>query len=219
MNDLFNYLECDSNITINVCRSAPNQIQPLHNIQQICQYWDSKGHKEILDVGCGYLRNSLFLINYFSLYVCDFPQITESQLFKTRFELLVRNKNFRQLLPPKNLKHGRLKVDGAFISFVLHTIPENETRIKLIENVKKNLKYPFEIFIATPIGEKYYRNQRKPKNSFGDGFLLDYGDGQKSFYKEFNASQIDEFMFELGFKVDKIFFVDKKRMRFYQTVE
>jgi hypothetical protein len=217
MKNIFNVSLKGSDAVINVCKSAPNQIQPLPKIQEICHYWLSKDYKEILDIGCGYLRNSIYISQYFSVHVFDFPEITESNLFKNRLESLTGN-HLSGIYNPKTLEDGNLRVDAAFLALVLHTLPEIETRYDLILNVKKNLKYPNEIFIAVPCGEKYYR--KRAQTLYNDGFLLHFGNGQKSFYRSYTAKQIDGFMLELNFKLKRVIYTKKKiLMRFYQSSE
>jgi hypothetical protein len=214
MNDLFNSSINGSDIAINVCKSAPNQIQPLPLIQEVCQYWQSKGYNEILDVGCGYLRNSIYLSQYFSVHAFDFPQIIESTLFKNRLELIKNNR--LQVYNPKSLTEGKLRVDASIVSLVLHIVPDVKTRQEIILNVKRNLKTPYEIFIVVPNGEKYYR--KKASTHYNDGYLLHCSNGQKTFYREYTAKQIDQLMFELGFKLCKTLYTKKKiLMRFYQS--
>lgn len=217
MNNIYHYSIDRAEITIDVCRSAPNQLREIPKIQDLCKHWELKGYEDVIDVGCGYLRNSFTLIKYFNLYLCDYPQITESSLFKERYHDLSQENIIKKIIQPNDLKMGDLKADAAFLSFVIHTIPEKHDRIELINNIKKNLKPPHEIFIAVPCGERYYSGQRSNKTrQLNDGFFC--GNGKSTFYRDYRANQLDQFMFELGFIVDKKFYVAHKRMRSYRFI-
>lgn len=213
MKHILKYKQDNKLVEINLCKSAPIQIKPIPIIDELIKYWKNKGYKEIIDVGCGKLRNSLVLVNHFSLYICDFPEQLHNPTIKDRLAKLKKNHNFKGIIYPNSFTNRQL--DAAFICFVIHTIPEKRLRIQLIKNTKKNLKPPYEIFIAVPYGVKYYKNKMTESNRFKDGFLFNAGHGQKTFYREYSSEQIDKFMSELGFKVDRIFSGDKKRMRCY----
>jgi hypothetical protein len=215
MKHLLKYKQNNNSIEINLCKSAPIQIKPIPIIYELIKYWKEKGHREIIDVGCGKLRNSLVLVNYFSLWICDFPEQLGNPSIKDRLAKLKKSHNFRGIIYPNSFKKMHLNANAAIISFVIHTIPEKRLRIQLIKNTMKNLKPPHEIFIAVPYGEKYYKNKMTEENQFNDGFLFNAGYGQKTFYREYSSEQIDKFMTELGFKVDRIFISDKKIMRCY----
>lgn len=208
-------LRYKQDIEINLCKSAPIQIKPIPIIDDLIKYWKSKGYKEIIDVGCGKLRNSLVLVNHFYLWVCDFPEQLNNPSIKDRLAKLKKSPNFKGIVYPTEFKERRLKADAAFICFVIHTIPEKRLRIKLVKNTIKNLKPPYEIFIAVPYGERYYKRKMIDENRFNDGFLFNAGRGQKTFYREYSSAQIDEFMAKIGFKVDRIFSMNKKRARCY----
>lgn len=212
---LLKYKQDNNLIEINLCKSAPIQIKPIPIIDELIKYWEYKGHREIIDVGCGKLRNSLVLVNHFFLWIYDFPEQLDNPTIKDRLAKLKKSHNFKGIIYPNEFKNRRLDADAAFISFVIHTIPEKRLRIQFIKNTMKNLKPPYELFIAVPCGEKYYKNKMTEENWFNDGFLFNAGHGQKSFYREYKSEEIDKFMAELGFKVNRIFSANKKRMRCY----
>ena len=215
MKHLIKYKKGTDSVIINLCKSAPIQIKPIPIIEELSEYWKNKGHREIIDVGCGKLRNSLVLVNYFSLWICDFPEQLKSPSVKNRLGRLKKSPSFKGIIYPDDLKKGLLNVDAAFMCFVLNTIPEEQLRVQLIKDTMKNLKKPHEIFIAVPYGEKYYKNKTKKENQFNDGFLYNAEHVNKTFRREYSAKQIDNFMAKLGFKVDRIFTADKKRLRIY----
>ena len=215
MKPLLKYKQDNNSIEINLCKSAPIQIKPLPIIDELIKYWKNKGYREIIDVGCGKLRNSLVLVNHFSLWICDFPEQLDNPTIKGRLAKLKRSHNFKGIIYPNEFKHMQLDTDAAFISFVIHTIPEKSLRIQLIKNTMKNLKPPYELFIAVPCGEKYYKNKMTEENRFDDGFLFNAGHGKKTFYREYKREEIDKFMAELDFKLDRIFVSDKKRLGVY----
>ena len=139
MNHILEYRKGNDLIEIDLCKSAPIQIKPIPIINELRKYWVSRGYTEIIDVGCGKLRNSLVLVNYFSLWICDFPEQLSNPIVIERLATLKKNPNFKGIVYPNEFKKGQLNLDAAFLCFVLHTIPEKKLRIQLIENTVKNL--------------------------------------------------------------------------------
>jgi len=201
-------------IVVNPMRSAPNQIRAFPGINELCKHWQKKGYQEVIDVGCGWLRNSLVLVDHFELWICDFPEQLRNPRVSTRLAKLAANPNFRGVVQPESLEKGRLEADAAVLAFVLHTLPEERLRAQLIRNTANNLRPPHEIFVAVPNGEYYYRQRMGDQNRFSDGFLFGMGK-DRTFYREYSASQIDRFMAGLGFGVDTVFAADKKNQRIY----
>jgi len=216
MKDKIKYSISDGEpIVIALPRSAPIQITPFPKIQQLCEHWQSKGYKTLIDIGCGRLRNSLFLVNYFKIWICDFPTLFQSPVMEKRFERLKKHSNFMGLVDPSELGKRNLQAHAAVLAFVLHTLPEKRFRVTLVNNAIKNTIAPHEIFVAVPNGESYYRQRMQKKNQLNDGFIFDAGAGNHTFYREYSAKEIDEFMDELGFRVDKVFPGEKKNQRTY----
>ena len=91
MKHLLNYKKGTDSVEIDLCKSAPIQIKPIPIIEELSEYWKNKGHREIIDVGCGKLRNSLVLVNYFSLWICDFPEQLKSPSVKNRLGRLKKS--------------------------------------------------------------------------------------------------------------------------------
>lgn len=215
MKDLLRYKQNNHLVEIDLCKSAPIQLKPIPIINELIEYWKNKGHRKIIDVGCGKLRNALVLVNHFSLWICDFPKQLSNPVIRERLDKLQKSPNFKGIVYPNDFRRRGLSVDAAFISFVIHTIPEKRLRVHLIKNTMKNLKPPHEIFIAVPCGEKYYKTRMTEENRLNDGFLFTVGLSKKTFYREYKRDEIDKFMAELSLKLDKVFVADKKRMGVY----
>jgi hypothetical protein len=201
-------------VVVDLLRSAPNQIRPFPRIEEVCSHWKQKGYREVIDVGCGWLRNSLVLVNHFALWICDFPEQLARPVVSRRLAELRVNSNFRGVLDADEFPNGPIQADAAVIAFVLHTLPEEALRAQLINSTVTSTQSPHEILIAVPNAEYYYRQRMGDGNRFSDGHL--FGAGQrKTFYREYTAAQIDEFMARLGFSVEGIFTADKKNQRTY----
>jgi len=215
MKPILKYKKDNKPIEIDLCKSAPIQIKPIPIINELIKYWKKKGYDEIIDVGCGKLRNSLVLVNHFSLWICDFPEQLSNPSIRDRLAKLKNSQNFKGIIYPNDFEKGKLDADAAFICFVIHTIPEKRFRIQLIENTMKNLKPPYEMFISVPCGERYYKNKMTEENRLNDGFLFNTRYGRKTFYREYNREKINKFMAEIGFEINKVFVADKKRLGIY----
>ena len=217
MKNKIQYNKGTQTIIIDLTKSAPIQIKPFPGIESLCQYWREKGYKQIVDVGCGKLRNSLVLVKYFKLWTCDYPEVLIGKTVENRYSKLVKYKNYMGHISPEEFKKGMLNVDAAMLVFVLHTLPEERLRIQLIKSTIKNTRYPHQIFISVPNGEKYYRRRMKNENKIYDGHFYRALTEVKTFYREYSANEIDLFMNKLGFKVDRIFTVDKKNLSWFSV--
>ncbi len=218
MHNIHKYCTNGQDIIVDLTKSAPNQFKPFPRIYDLCDYWKVKGYKEIIDIGCGYLRNSLVFVDYFRLWICDYPQQMQSQVFSKRLSCLKAHRNFMGIIEPHQLPYERLKVDAVVLAYVIHTLPEEKMRIEIIDNAIRNTKHPHEIFIAVPNGERYYRQHMNASNKFNDGHLRNAGNGRKTFYRGYSAEEIDCFM-EQHFnymKLDKSFGASKKNQRIYK---
>ncbi len=215
MNNIIKYQKGRQKIIIDLVKSAPNQIKPFPGIESLCNHWRAKGYREIIDVGCGQLRNALVLIKYFELWICDFPQQLQSPAVRGRLNSLKHSGNFMGFVAPDEFERTKLAADAAVIAYVLHTLPEVQMRRRLIRGAIQNTKHPHEIFVAVPNGESYYRRRIGAENQLNDGNSFESGGGYKTCYREYTSVQIDNFMAEMGFVVGKIFLAHKKNQRTY----
>ncbi len=202
-------------ITINLCKSAPVQIKPIPVIADLISYWEKRGIKEIIDIGCGKLRNSLILVKHFYLWISDFKDQFTSPKTQERLAVLTSNPNFRGIIYPDELKKGPLNVDAALLCFVLHTIPDVHLRKELVKSTISNLKTTGEIFVATPYGESYYKNKMSDDNKLKDGYIFHADQSQGTFYKEITREEIDKLFSEFNFTVVNTFRADRKILGCY----
>jgi len=217
MKHIHKYRGDDKSIVIDLCKSAPVQIQPVPRIEELCEYWKDKGYREVIDVGCGWLRNALLLVEDFDLWICDFKEQFTWETVTSRLANLRRNERFKGIIYPEELANGDLKVDAAFISFVLHIIPSASLRRQLLRQVIKNLKPPHEVFIAVPSAETYYRRRLEQANRLNDGYLFNIAHTEHTtFYRDYTAKELDEFMGSIGLRLVNKFPACKKQLRVYQ---
>jgi hypothetical protein len=215
MNGVLTYETSGQHITVDLTRSAPNQLRPFPHIDDLCKRWELKGYREVLDLGCGQLRNSLVFVRHFRLWVCDFPEQFQRAVTRSRLAQLQRHPNFLGVISPEQLAAAQLNADAAAIAYVLHTLPEVHTRVQLIQTALRNTKAPHEIFIAVPNGEYYYRQHMSKANQLNDGYLFSSVGGRSTFYREYSAAQLDAFLAQVGFTVDAVFPADHKVQRTY----
>jgi hypothetical protein len=215
MKHTVSYLTNQGYLVIDLTKSAPNQGIPFPRIEELCEHWRSKGYREVVDLGCGQLRNSLVLVKHFRLWICDFPVQLRRPSVSRRLASLKASSNFLGMIDCDDFRRGKVNADAVVIACVLHTLPEVKMRVALIQSAVRNTKSPHEIFIATPNAEYYYRQRMRKDNAFSDGHLFDAGGGCRTFYHEYTASQLDGFMRQLGFELDRSFGADKKTQRTY----
>jgi len=212
---ILQYTKNGRQIRIALIRSAPIQIKPFPKIDELCKYWRSKGYRTVIDVGCGKLRNALYLVNHFGLWITDFPDVLTGDTVRRRFDRLVAHKNFRGFLTPSQFAKRKLNADAAVLAFVLHTLPNLQMRRTLVNSAVRNTRSPHELFVGVPNSEFYYRQRMGVDNRLRDGYFFDAGAGSNTFYREYSAVEIDTLMKTIGFFRDRTFSADKKNQGTY----
>lgn len=151
---------------------------------------------EILDYGCGKLRNSKFLLNEgFEVSILD----TFKQLSSLSEMDLVLFKNIYRL---EDLNLNYIKRYKAILcSFVLNVIPNETDRLIALNNIYTILNNNGTLYLEVR-GKRFLKNA-KSKIEYNDGYVL--GAGKiKTFQKGFNKDDLYELINKTSFKIDKI---------------
>lgn len=167
--------------------SAPSQTIPSKSSFWIINLINQKQIKTMLDFGCGRLRNE----NAFSKTKCIISVLdTKEQIKRLEKNNLMNYTTyiFEEDSLPKN------SFDLVVLISVLHIIPDKSTRNKVLKMAYNSLKDGGYLFVDVPTGERYYRQKCSENNRYKDGFLLQHGKSY-TFYKNYHAKELDEFVF------------------------
>ena len=197
-----------SKIIVRVENSAPSQSKPAKSVSWATDILRNNGVNEVVDLGCGRLRNLKVLKEGFkSITLVD----TLLQCQRIRDEVK-KNKKVKLLSNIEFVKENK-KYDAIFMISILHTIPIIKERKNLISLAISKLKLNGYLIIDVPTGVTYYRNRCTGENKYKDGYLM--GNGNiKTFYKQYFAAELDKLLTESNqLKLFKKIYFDKHLTR------
>lgn len=176
------------NIIIKTENSAPSQNIPSKSSKWIANKFEELEIKNLLDFGCGRLRNE----QIFCQYDCAISVIDiEAQIKRLPKESLSKFNVY-------TYEHDELPInefDVVTLILVLHIIPDVATRKEVLKRAYSAVKPGGYLLIDVPTGERYYRQMCTEENKYNDGFILSHG-SSKTFYKNYLAKELDNFINE-----------------------
>src|SRR5947207_14624402 len=99
----------------------------------------------------------------------------------------------------EGFSRSRLRLDAATMISVLHIIPRRDTRLELLNAVKRNLKASGLFLVDVPFGEPYYKHRMIPRKRIFDGYVMGAG-RTRTFHKEFRQKEISKLVQRMGFR-------------------
>lgn len=153
-------------------------------------------NKNILDYGCGKLRNSNYLLNEgFNVSILD----TKKQLLSLPVNSLSK---FENVFNIEDINFNEIdKYSAILCSFVLNVIQNKEDRITVLNNISNILDNKAKAYIEVR-GKGFLKNA-KSKEPFNDGYILGTG-SVKTFQKGFNKDELKDLIRESLLEVEKI---------------
>lgn len=100
---------------------------------------------------------------------------------------------------------SKLRLGGAYVVNVLHTLPVEDERVDLLETVRRNLRASGFVVVDVPYYEHYYRSRMTAANRFGDGYIFEKYPGRFTFYRFTTVPEMDTWAnaagLEFGFRI------------------
>lgn len=151
---------------------------------------------EVLDYGCGKLRNSKYLLNEgFDVSILDTSKQISS-LSKIDLNL------FKDIYELDNLDLNNIrKYKSILCSFVLNVIPNENDRLTALNNIYSLLSNDGTLYLEVR-GKGFLKNA-KSKIEYNDGYILGLGK-TKTFQKGFNKDDLNKLISKTSFKIDNI---------------
>jgi hypothetical protein len=97
---------------------------------------------------------------------------------------------------------SRLRLGGAYVINVLHTLPSEDERVGLLEAVRQNLRKSGYVAVDVPSYEHYYSSRMSPANRFADGYVFEKYPGRFTFYRLTTVAEMDEWAEAAGLTFD-----------------
>jgi hypothetical protein len=166
--------------------SAPSQVKPAYSVETSSAILRDQGVKNIVDFGCGRLRN-------LSIFRKHFSQITlvDTKLQCERISSLFQSSPNLKLFPESQFLISHEKYDAIFVISVLHIIPNPQLRRHILSVLTTMLSTPGYLVVDVPTAERYYRHHQKEENKYQDGWVMGSGPNY-TFYKNFVSIELDK---------------------------
>lgn len=149
-------------------------------------------------MGCGYMQGTIELMKYHDkVYAVD-TEIQRHRLI-ARLEMCSRNPHFGGFKTTEEFLSTGLRLGGAYVVNVLHTLPSAQERIALLSAVRRNLRSSGFLLIDVPYYEHYYKGKMNRENAYRDGYLFPQGKGRFTFYRFSTREDIDSWAERAGF--------------------
>lgn len=192
-------------------KSTPSCKQYVAELPLIIDFLKSNNVKSIIDFGSGNGRNSKLLYDSFQkLLLVECKSNVEklkSDLDFNKYEIL-DYETFEKL--------SKQNFESVLLSFVLHTLPNEECTQQILKRICANLKNGAYIAIISPKNDsKYTSTNTANLLKVGDGYVKTLQGGKYSYYKNLNQSDIKRILSPLKVEiVHKIFSASRNIMIF-----
>ncbi|MHA1338122.1 MAG: hypothetical protein ACTSPW_20705 [Promethearchaeota archaeon] len=188
---------------------AKNPNKPSRAIQAAIEAFKIENLRRIIEVGCGLLSNTPYLLNSFPVVVLVDTEKQYNRIKNNINKLMRRYSSLKKFIDANSFMHQKLEFDGAIIINVLHVIPEIKQRKNILFAAYNNLKDKGFVFIDVPRNETYYRCLVKTAQPYNDGFIMKRGNFF-TFYKNMTFSELKSYAEEIGFKFYRRIYLDHR---------
>lgn len=194
---------------ITIENSVPSQSRSAHSVRWASPILSSQGIKKVADFGSGRFRNANVLTRYF-----DEVFFVETKKQLRKFSSVAPQGNHVHYIITDQFQNLTDHFDAVFLISVLHTIPHKTHRAKIIRLCHQSLKPGGLLVVDVPQSETYYNRRKNVSAKYKDGWLMKWGDGY-TFYKNFYAAELDDFVFKQKFSLKQKTWIIKHLTRIY----
>lgn len=214
MNNILRNEPLEKEFKIFVENSAPSQSKPAKSVIWSSPILSSLGVSNIVDVGCGRLRN-LCIYRQFFTGITLMDTVIQCERIK---DFIPKSKKIK-LINNKRFSAESGQYDAAFIISVFHIMPDPKSRTRLLKTVINKVVQEGYIIVDVPCGEHYYRRNCRPENRFNDGWAMGKGI-DRTFYKNYSAVELDSLLLNRGdLKLFKKIWYEKHLIRIMQKIK
>jgi SAM-dependent methyltransferase len=211
-------------IFIDVTDSPPSFEAPmtaLGNVLNETTKLLSKNKSLILDFGAGKLRNTLYLLEKgFRVCAVEFEQMyNKTERAKSMYDKAKsrRNKFYKLMFPDQFLAYES-QFDLVLLINVCSIMPVPAERMLVIQYCREKLKEGGYILWYTQHRDNDYVKRCVPEVRVGDGYYLNDNNRYQTFYRDFEAYEIDGMFLANGFRRQEKFTVPHVHARLYRKI-
>ena len=159
----------------------------------------------ILDVGAGKLRNTLWLLEKgFNVWAVEFPELRDRlKDAKEKWDFAEKNyKNFHKVTFPCDFIKLKQKFDLVLLINEINVMPIPIERFAIVSPCRKKIKNNGMLLWHQWRAKSNHPEMYTEENEFIDGFLMGSGPNH-TFYVEHDRDQSHEILYSVGFEFDK----------------
>jgi SAM-dependent methyltransferase len=211
-------------IFIDVTDSAPSFEETktaLRNVLDDTTKLLSKNKALILDFGAGKLRNTLYLLEKgFRVCAVEFEKMySKTERAKSMYDKAKSHRNkFHKLVFPDQFLASELKFDLVLLINVCSIMPVPAERMLVIQYCREKLKMGGYVLWYTQHRDNDYVKRCVPEVMVGDGYYLNSDNRYQTFYRDFEAYEIDGMFLANGFRRQDKFTVSHVHARLYKKI-
>lgn len=155
----------------------------------------------VADVGCGYMQGTLELLQHHDrVYAID-TEFQRSRIAERLAEAGSQS-GFAGFRTAEWFATSRLRLAGAYIVNVLHTLPSVDERVGVLTAARRNLRRSGFVVVDVPCYEHYYSSRMTEENRFSDGYIFKKYPGRFTFYRFTTVQEMDAWAAAAGLAFD-----------------
>lgn len=195
-------------------KSTPSCKNLVNELPMIVDFLKSNNVKSIIDFGCGTGRNSKMLYDSFQRLL-----LVEC---KTNVEKLKSDPDFAkfEIMDYETFeKRSEKNYESVLLSFVLHTLPNEDCTQQILKRIKSNLKDGAYLAIISPKNDSKYTSTNTANFlKVGDGYVKTLKGGKYSYYKNLNQSDIKRILSTLKVEIVKKIFSASRNIIIFKLI-
>ena len=191
-------------VFIDVTRSAPPMKQTGKELQETFDWALSavKKNPRVLDFGAGRLRNIPYLLKQgCSVAAVEFEKLMSSDLAKRNITTAsTYGSKYQRITFPHQFFKSDLKFDLIIFINVLSVMPVAAERSLVLKYCREKLTEKGLMLWYSQTTQSFYSDKFDDDHKLGDGYVPNDSDRYKSFYKDFEAKEVDELFLSSGLR-------------------
>lgn len=165
---------------------------------------------KVAEIGCGLLANTPHILDAFPFVILVDTSLQYTRVRHKIAELSKTYTSLKRFIDSESFSKTEMQLDGAIVINVLHILPTENDRLRLLTGGYKNLRGGGLIFIDVPYNETFYRGLVKTAQAYNDGYIMRRGSKYCTFYKNMTFTELKEYAEKVGFEFEERVYLDHR---------
>jgi len=214
-------------LVIDVTGSAPSFDSPRRRLgsafERLFASYPDKRPFKVLDLGAGKLRNTVHILKgkpSSEVWAVEYESLqATSDQAQAAYKKARTFSRFHDMSFPHQFTQANNAFDLILLVNVISIMPIPAERLLMLHHCFQKLKKGGRLFWYSQHGEPDYAiggSRCNDQTRCGDGFYIGGKKYEKTFFREFEAFEIDEMMLAAGFTFEKAYTIDRNLARIYK---